>query len=482
MTEPVMCPGCGRTYPQYPVGGKCPDCGAAFSAPPGQPPRDIDAEIARLSGTTRSCPTCGRPLSSGSTACSFCQVEAEPVVRRGLPAWVKLLIVLAFAAVAGTVTTVYALRWAHERRVKWVRADLAEATTAAAANRVGDAVRALEAAREQLQWFKDTDPVRGVLYAEIQRASDRLRTDLEEKLGEMIKQGLVVEAQALYESEIKPIDTGGVLKDVIDKALASRNTMRDFQKMFKTAGELHEDGSFAEALKEISALRTKVEDPLKARGPAMVELRTTVEKLQSDWVNEAYTKGMELIDDGKLVEAANWFKMGRKYVWSNEVSLRRRLQEALYHIDESRVIGAVLNVTEVRVVTADEVRKELDKNLRRKLADEGFLTLAMQSAADPKAAELKRIIVVDYKEEKSQEFTSEDMLQKAMGTRIVCQLKVLSAKGGDPLWTQDITKQTGTKGGLGRGAFNDATLRLHAVTTFWQAFDGVRIPTRHLLP
>ena len=482
MSEPVMCPGCGRTFPESPAGGKCPDCGATVATPGGNPSQDIDAEIARLSGTTRSCPTCGKPLPTGSSVCSFCQAEPEQVVRQGLPAWVKLLIILGFALVAGTITVVYAQRWGRERRINWVRDDLAEAKSAFTASRVGDAVRAIGSARRQLEWFQDTDPIRGVLYAEVQRASDSLRVDLEQKLQDMIKQGLVAEAETLYESEIRPIDPGGSLKQVIDKAMANRNAMRDYQKMLKTAREFHKEGSFAEALKEVSALRTKVEDPLKARTPAMADIRATVEKLQTSWVNEAHDKGMELIKNGKLAEASNWFKMGRKYVWSNEVALRRRLQEALYHIDEKRVAGAFVNVTQVRVVSVDEVRTELEKRLGKKLADEGFLTLSLKSTADAKATELQRIVVVDYKEEASREFTSEDMLKKATGTRIVCQIKVMSTKGGEPLWQVTITKQTGAKGGLGRGGFNDATLRLHAVRTFWQAFDGVRIPGRHLLP
>ncbi|KPJ53237.1 MAG: hypothetical protein AMS16_05480 [Planctomycetes bacterium DG_58] len=480
MPEPVMCPSCGRTLPDYPAGGKCPNCGATIPTPAGQPPQDIDAEISRLTETGKTCPTCGRALPAGSAVCPFCHVEAEPVVRRGIPAWVKLLIVLGFAIVATTVTVVYMRRWGHEQHVSGVKDDLAKAKKASAAKRFGDAVRFLQAARRQLEWFEEIDPDRGTLLAEISRTHDSLRTTGEETIQDLIKRGLVTEAKTLYD-EIKAIDEDKSLEDVISKAVANREIMREFQKARRDAEKLHEDGALAEALKQISLLRNKVEDPLKAKGPAMAELRSTVGKLQSAWVTEAYDKGNEFIHQGKLSEAAKWFKLSEIHVWSNEVGLRRRIKEAIYHISDNRVVGVFLNVTKVRVVKVEDVRSELQKRLEKKLDDEGFLTLILKGTGDPAANELHRMVVVNYKEEQSREFTSSDMLEKAMGTKITCELKVLPTKGGEPLWKQMLTKQT-TGGGAVQGGINEANLRLNALRAFWRALEGTHIPPAHLLP
>jgi len=483
MSDPVVCSSCGESFAVYPVGGKCPKCGAAIPSGVRSEPKSIDEEILRLSEKRETCPTCGKLLPIGSKLCPSCRApEVELPTRRGLPVWSKLLLVLAFAIIAGAIAFLYTRKWGHEQRVASVKMELEQARKAAAADKIREAVLSLESARNRLEWFEQDDPDRDVLLSEIESTRKELRATLEEKLKQMIKRDEVSDAQRFYEVEIKPIDTDRSLLDVINKAIADRNALQELRKSLKQAQKFHDEGSFAAALKEISTLRTKVQDPIKARGEAMAELRTTVEGLQTNWVKEAFNKGTALLDSGKLADAVAWFEMSRQYVWTTEVTLRRRIQESLYHISEKRVIGVTINLGPIRIVGPEGVRTDIATHLGRKLADEGFLMLAISGSNDPKASELVRLVTVNYKEEKSREFMSESGAEKATGTRITCELKVTPIQGGQVLWQERVTAETGAMGDVGRAAFNDSTLRQNAVNTFWRAFDALRIPNANLLP
>jgi len=477
MSEPVMCPHCGESFAARPADGKCTKCGGAIPAAGAKAPTGIDEELARLAGKQGA-------SAKSAAAVQTTHVQAERPAKKRLPAWVKLTAVLVFALVAGIATMSYMKRWRHDQLVESVRNELQSAKLAAAEDRVRDAVQSLESARERVsKWFDASDPDRGVLLSEVETAQDSLREELKKKLQEMIKQDKIADAQRFFETEIKSIDHDGSLREVVDNALKDRTVLREFRKTLRDAQKFHEEGNFAQALAAISDLRRRVGDPIRARGEAMAELRTTVEKLQKQWVEEAYSKGMAQVQQGKLDEAEEWLKLGKKYVWSGDVGLRRKLQETLYHVAEKRVVGVVVNINQVRVVQADAVRSELVRRLQRKLRDEGFVILALSAVGDPKGAQLARAVMVDYKEEPSREFVSQNGLEKAMGTRITCNMKVVATKGGKVLWEDSSAgAQTSLKGGgLGEGGFNDATLRLQAFNTFTRAFDGVRIPSTYLV-
>jgi tetratricopeptide (TPR) repeat protein/RNA polymerase subunit RPABC4/transcription elongation factor Spt4 len=467
-----------------PEGGKCSKCGAQIPPPARSEPKSIDEELQRLSEKRETCPTCGKLLPVGSRLCPSCRApEPEVPTRHGPPVWISLLIVVAFAAIVGGIVYHYTVQWGHDQHVEQVKAELESARQAAAADKVREAVLSLESARKRLEWFDPEDPDREMLLSEIDRAGKELRVTLAEKLKQMIKRDEVGDAQKFYETEIKSIDTDGSLLAVVNKAIADNTALQEFRKSLKLARKLHEDGSLGDALKEISTLRTKVQDPLKARAlEAMAELRTIVDDLQSQWVKEAFDKGQALLDNGKFTEAAPWFEMARQYVWSSEVTLKRKVQDVLYLLSEKRVVGVVINLGPVRVVAPETVRAEIMSHLGRKLGDEGFLMLVIAGPGDPKAKQLARMVTVNYKEEKGRDFTSETGPEKAAGTRITCDLKVTPVSDSQVLWQDRVVAETGAIGGVGRGAFNDAALRDNAVAAFWRAFDAVRIPNANLLP
>jgi RNA polymerase subunit RPABC4/transcription elongation factor Spt4 len=484
MPEPVICPGCGQSLPAYPDGGICPKCATRILPPAKAEPKGIDEEIQRLSETRETCSTCGKLLPAGSKLCPSCRA-AEPHIpsRHGLPVWASLLIVVAFAAIAGGIVYYYTLQWGHDQHVAQVKAELESARQAAASDKVREAVLSLESARKRLEWFDAADPDRDTLLSDIERAGKDLRVTLAEKLKAMIKRDEVADAQRFYDVEIKSIDSDGSLRDLLTKAIADNAALQDFRKSLKLAQKLHADGSFTDALKEISALRTRVQDPIRARAlEAMAELRSTVEELQSKWVKEAFDKGQALLDNGMFTEAGPSFELARQYVSSSDVTLKRKVQDAIYLLSERRVVGVVISLGPVRVVTPETVRAEIMTHLGRKLSDEGILMLVIAGSADPKAAQLDRVVTVNYKEDKGREFASETGSEKATGTRISCDLKITPVAGGNALWQDHVAAETGAIGGVGKAAFNDSALRDNASAAFWRAFDALSIPNASLLP
>jgi len=484
MADPVLCPGCGESFAVYPNGGKCSKCGAAIPPPVRSGSGGIEEELQRLSEKRETCPTCGKALPPGSRLCPSCRAP-EPVahVRHGPPVWLSLLIVVAFAAIAGGFVYHYMVQWGHDQHVAQVRAELESAQQAAKADKVREAVLSIESARNRLDWFDPNDSDRETLLLEIEHAGTNLRLTLAEKLKQMIKRDEVSDAQRFYDVEIKAIDTDQSLLAVVNKAIADNTALQDFRKSLKLAQKLHDEGKLDAALREISALRTKVQDPIKARAiEAMAELRTTVEGLQTNWVKEAFARGQALLDNGQFAEATPWFELARQTVWTSEVTLKRKVTDVLYLLGEKRVIGVAINLGEVRVVTPEAVRTEITTHLGKKLSDEGFLMLGLSGPRDPKASQLSRLVTVTYKEEKTREFMSETGTGKAVGTRISCDLKVTPLSDSQVLWQEHVTAETGAIGGIGKGVFNDAALRENAAGTFWREFDAVRIPNSNLLP
>ncbi len=484
MSEPVMCPSCGETYGNYPAGGKCAKCGGSLPAPAGRSAKGIDEEIARLDGPAKVCPTCGKTLPAGRRTCPEC-TRVEPVrERRHVAGWVSLLIVVVFAAVAGTGTVLYMKKWAHKEHQHWVEDDIQKAQASAQAGKFGDALITLDQAQKQLSWFEEEDLTRADLASQIERERNALRQKVDMKVRELLKQGEELEAESFYNNEgLAALDVDSSLRELIKRALDGRKTVLGYRTALKQAQKSYEEGQFTEALRQITTLRTQVSDPYRTRGEGMAEIRTTVEGLHTAWVKEALDKGMKLLAEGKLAQASAWLEMTKEFVWSTDIATRRRIEETVSAIADGRVTGMVVQLGAVRVVKPEDARADLVKQLTQKLSDEGFLPLVLASRTEAKAAEIARVLVVDYREERSGSFTSETG-EKANGTRVTCSLKLVSAKDNKTLWQGPgaITAQTGVVGGLRTGEFNDANLRLDALRRFYIELDTVRIPSRDSMP
>jgi hypothetical protein len=479
-----MCPSCGLSLAGYPSDGKCSKCGAVIGPSQDRPTTEIDAEIARFREVRKVCPTCGKPLPVGTNMCPACTVIDEPHAKPRISGLVKLGILAAFAIVAAIVVWTLMQRWGYEQHAAWAKGYVEQARQDLTEDKVRDAEANLRSAGEQVGYLRPEDPRREELTLEIESTRKTLWEKAQKKLQEMIGRDEVEEALAFYESEVKFIDGAGTLRKQVDKAVEQRKMLQGFKRDLKQAQKLRDEGAVAEAIKQMYDLRKKVQDPLRSRDPLVAQFRRSVEDLQNAWIKETKDKGDLLVGQGKLAEAAKWHELGLQYVWGTEVALRRALQDALYQISEKRVVGVIVDVSQVRVVQPETVKQELTAVLTEKLASEGFLGLVLNGSGDPVGAELDRVILIDYSESKGREFRSDSGGEKVVGTRISCSVKVLAVRGGSsrPLWETSVSSETGTIVGGAPADFNDATLRLNAVGTFRQAFAGVRIPGLSLRP
>jgi predicted nucleic acid-binding Zn ribbon protein len=480
-----MCPSCGESYANYPAGGTCPKCASLIPAPPGRAAKGIDEEIARLDGAPKVCPTCGKPLPAGRKTCPECSRVEPARERRHVSGWVSLLIVVLFIGISVPATVIMTKRWAHNEHQQWVQDDLKNARAAAQAGNFSDALLLLDQAQKKLSWFEDGDLTSQDLSTQIAGERNSLRQVVGQKVREMLRKGEEVEADAFYRNEgIGSLDNDSSLSKLIARALETRKTVLGYRATLKQSQKCYQEGQFTEALRDLTVLRNQVDDPFRAKSDIPPDLRTTVDALHTAWVQEALDKGMKLLDEGKLGQASAWLETTKGFLPSGDTVTRRRIDDTLSAIADGRVLGVVMTLGGVRVVKTEEARAQLLDQLTHKLSDEGLLPLTLSSRNDPKVGEVARVLLVDYREEKSGGFTSSETREKANGTRITCALKLVTTKDNKTLWQAPgaVTAQTGTVGGLHAGEFNDANLRLDAIRRFYIELDTVRIPSRDYAP
>ncbi len=477
MPEPVMCPGCGESFGDYPAGGKCAKCGASIPAPGAKTGKGIDDELARLGGPAKTCATCGKPIPPGKKSCPNCRVAETSHEHRGMPAWLTLLLVLLFAGVATTVTVYYTKQWGHRKHVDKVKEYIADGRKAAKDLKYNEARILLNSAGEQLkEYFDDDDLDRADLAAEVEQVRKAARQSADDKISEMIQKGDELEAERFYEQEVKEIDGNGhgPIHDRVVRALETRTTMLHFRTAFEDAKKLHADGKLPEALKGIFDLRNELAN---TKGENIVAMRTQVEAVQKTWVLEAYDAGMKSLDGGKVAEARGFFDLAKQYVSPNDGTLRRKIEDTCSNVAENRVMGLVINVKSVRLAKAEEVKAEIAAHLRKKLDEEGVLSVVLTDRNDARGAELSRLLVADYDEQRGGVFTLPTR-GRVTGTKISCTVKVISTKDGRAVWQEKDpvvgeTPKTGVPGDS-----TDATLRADASRRFFISLDAVRVPGR----
>jgi len=157
----------------------------------------------------------------------------------------------------------------------------------------------------------------------------------------------------------------------------------------------------------------------------------------------------------------------------------RKLEDVIFQIQKRRVAGVYVNVKSVRMTSAENVGKELLKEVREKLVREDFLMVKLGRVGDPKGRQLKRLLMVDYREEAGPLLNVKPG-KKVRSTKITCDLKLVIPGGDGELWSTSVYRETGPVGTAAEGGITEKTLRDNAAALFWRAFMSASLP-RNLL-
>ncbi|HUV38816.1 MAG TPA: hypothetical protein VMY39_04350, partial [Planctomycetota bacterium] len=197
------------------------------------------------------------------------------------------------------------------------------------------------------------------------------------------------------------------------------------------------------------------------------------------WVKDMLDRGYAELEQGKLGEAEAWFKQARSYVWPSEQSLVRKLEDVIFQLERKRVAGVYVKVARVRMASAEEIAKELFKEVREKLVREDFLMVKLDSMNDPKGRQLQRVLQLDYHEDLGGTVTPKPGV-KVKATKITCDLKLTVPGAEGELWSTQVYRETGPVDPNTPGGITEKTLRDNAAVLFWNAFVSVSLP-RNLL-